>query len=106
MTVSPGPSRTSAAVYVRKSRSVRPVRIMCQSPRMATDSIKGPAGRRPWLHIQSDGHQEVLEARAVTGFEQARPQRRDQLDDHVTVDRLQAVAQELRVEADLQRFAG
>src|SRR4051794_4462054 len=58
--------------------------------------------------VQADGHDEVDEAGSlVARLDQARPQRADQLQDQLLrLGALEALAGELRVEADLQRFAG
>src|SRR3954464_6118107 len=58
------------------------------------------------LHVQADRHDEVDEAARLTGLDQARAERADQLEDQVVrLCALETVAQELRVEADLERLA-
>ena len=57
--------------------------------------------------VEADGHDQVDEVPGVGRFDQSRPQRADQLQDQLLgVDALEAVAQELRVEADLTARPG
>src|SRR5215217_2282683 len=60
------------------------------------------------LHVQPDRHDEVAEAGAlVAGLDQARPQRADQLQGQLLrLGALEALAEELRVEADLELLPG
>ena len=88
MTVRPGPSRTSAAEYVRKSRSAEATR------RAAAYTLSLIGIRRYWNPEPSAAS--ISPGRS--GEISAAARRR--------LHRLQAVAQELRVEADLQRLAG
>src|SRR3954454_24075605 len=56
--------------------------------------------------VQADRHDQVQEAAAVAGLQQPWAQRADELQDDVAgVDRLEAVAQEVGVEADLELLA-
>src|SRR3954470_7629933 len=58
------------------------------------------------LDVQPDRHHEVDEAARVARLDQARPERADELEDQVVrLGALETVAQELRVEADLERLA-
>src|SRR4051794_7527694 len=58
------------------------------------------------LHVQADRHDEVDEAARLARLDQARTERTDQLEDQVVrLGALEAVAQELGVEADLERLA-
>ncbi len=62
---------------------------------------------RTGLHVQADRHDQVEEAALVGALDQAGPQGADELEDQVVrPNAVQAVAQELRVEADLERLAG
>src|SRR5437899_12916290 len=57
-------------------------------------------------HVQSDGHDQVDEVARVRGFDQAWAQRADELENQLLgLDALESVAEELRVEADLERLA-
>src|SRR3984957_21254835 len=57
-------------------------------------------------HVEAYGHDQVGEVTGVWGFEQARAQGADQLQDQLLgVDALEPIAQELRVEANLERLA-
>src|SRR3954462_2788304 len=58
------------------------------------------------LYVQPDRHDEVDEAALVPRLDQSRSQRADQLEDEILGLRaLETVAEELRVEADLERLA-
>src|SRR5665811_763853 len=58
------------------------------------------------LHVEADRHHEVAEVFVVDRLQQARAQWRDQPQQHLLAAYgLDAVAEELRVEADLQRLA-
>src|SRR5215218_10702295 len=60
------------------------------------------------LHVQPDRHDEVAEAGAlVAGLDEARPQRADQLQGQLLrLGALEALTEELRVEADLELLTG
>src|SRR5580704_6526284 len=57
-------------------------------------------------HVEANGHDEVYEVAGVWGFDQTRTQWADELEDElIGVDALEAVAEELWVEADLERLS-
>src|SRR5215204_2363837 len=60
------------------------------------------------LHVEPDWHDQVPEAGVlVTGLDQAGSQRADQLQQQLLrLGALQALAEELGIEADLERLAG
>src|SRR5256885_5663971 len=64
-------------------------------------------GIRAASYVQANRHHQVHEAAALLArLDQAGPQRADQLQDEVIrLGALEAVAEELRVEADLERLA-
>jgi hypothetical protein len=56
--------------------------------------------------VEADRHHQIAEVFALDRLQQARPQRRDQPQQHlVALDALDALLEELRVEADLERLA-
>src|SRR5262249_19047832 len=58
------------------------------------------------LHVEAYRHHQIAELVVGERLQQPRPKRGDQLDDHlVGLDRLEAIAHELRVEADLEQLA-
>src|SRR5690242_10864092 len=73
---------------------------------IAVTSTASSPGRGEHLNVEADRHHQVTEVVALDRLQQARPQRRYQPHQHLVAgDAFDPLAQELRVEADLQRLA-
>ena len=111
----PGAAEVQPFEQVRLTRSVWPCHerqpfAECDASPLVVAEI--PQGEGPHEHpgersldVQPDGHDQVAEAALVSGLNQPWAKRADQLKEYVPfLDRLQAVAEELRVESDLERL--
>ena len=98
--VLPTPFGPTASTRPGRRLELEPlVRPEVRERELSTTRLDGSAG-------QADRHDEVREVVALA-LDHGRPQRADQLEAHVVaVDRLEPVAQEVGVEADLERLAG
>src|SRR3954463_16095839 len=70
-----------------------------------TSTGRSPRARGHRSDVEADRHHQVAEVVALHRFQQPRPQRRDQPDQPlVALNAFDPFAEELRVEADLQRL--